>query len=256
MAGIVLGAGKEYLVEARLAPVAEDHELASIDALITELATRRVPALLEQVVDAMTTNETSFLRDRHPFAAFCDEVVPKLIAAREGTRRLYVWSAACSTGQEPYTLAMLLADRFPQLADWDVRILATDLSPRVLAQAKAGRYSQVEVNRGLPAKMMVKHFTRDGTDWVVKDDIKARVTFRQLNLIEPWQGVHDMDVVFMRNVLIYFDPETKAVVLNRARKHMRDDAWLFLGAAETTLGLCDRFERVTLGETSCYRTKE
>ncbi|HEB52145.1 MAG TPA: protein-glutamate O-methyltransferase CheR, partial [bacterium] len=174
-AGIVLARGKEYLVESRLGPLAKERGLPSVDALVDRLIATRDRKLLEAVVDAMTTNETSFLRDKHPFETLADKVLPELVRARADRKQLRIWSAACSTGQEPYTIAMLLADRFPQLQSWDVKILATDLSPTVLAKASVGRYSQLEINRGLPAKMMVSYFDRDGAHWVAKPALKKRI---------------------------------------------------------------------------------
>ncbi|MFN3243990.1 MAG: CheR family methyltransferase [Planctomycetota bacterium] len=249
--GIVLGEGKEYLVESRLLPLCKTTGCSSIDDLV-----RRVDGdakLAAVVVDALTTNETSFLRDLHPFECFCETVVPQLMAARAGERRLRIWSAACSTGQEPYTLSMLLADRFPELADWDVKILATDISERVLEKARSGRFSQLEVNRGLPAKLMVKNFKRIGTEWQARPELARCIEFRQLNLVERWSGMEQYDVVLLRNVMIYFDVETKAAVLGKVRSAMRDGGWLLLGAAETTTGLSEDFERDSGTESLFYR---
>lgn len=253
-AAIVLDDGKAYLVEARLAPIASREGFASIDDLVERIARTPYGRLHEDVVEAMTTNETSWFRDLSPFDALRQTVLPQLIAARGQERRLEMWSAACSTGQEPYSVAMLLAEHFPELSGWQVRLLASDLSRAVLDQARAGRYSQMEVNRGLPAPLLVKYFERHGTHWVVKDDIRRRVQFGSVNLASTWpSGMPTFDIVFLRNVMIYFDTATKKRILARVRQILRPDGVLFLGTAETTLHLDDGFERLQVGGASCYR---
>lgn len=249
--GIVVTAGKEYLVESRLNPLAKQHGYESLETLIDHLA--RSKPLVEEVIDAMTTNETSFLRDKHPFDALCDEILPGLIEQRANVRTLRIWSAACSTGQEIYTIAMLLRERFPELRNWKIELLATDISPSVIERASEGSYSQVEVNRGLPAPMMLKYFKRSGTRWTIAPELRGAVEFRQLNLLQPVTGVQPMDVVFLRNVLIYFKPETKAQVLVSVHKLMAPDGFLMLGAAETTMGLTDKFSRTQFANAAGYR---
>ncbi len=240
----VLDATKGYLVEARLTPVARERGFASVSTLIAELRASRHGPLHELVVDRMTTNETSFFRDVRPFTVLERHVLPELIERRAAQRSLTIWSAACSSGQEPYTIAMLLRDRFPQVVrDWNVRIVASDLSSAMLARAAAGRFSQLEVNRGLPAPMLVRYFSRVGTEWQISDEIRQMIEFRAINLVQPWPFLPMLDVVFLRNVLIYVDVPTKQVVLDRVRQVLRPDGSLFLGAAETTLNLDDRFER-------------
>ena len=252
-AAIVLDAGKTYLVESRLAPVARKEGLANVNALVDRMRATGDRRLQQAVVESMTTNETSWFRDHGPFDALRDHVLPKLVAARQTERRLEIWSAACSTGQEPYSIAMTLADHFPQLDQWSVRILASDLAGSVLDQARSGRFSQMEVNRGLPAAMLVKHFERSGTHWVVRDDIRRRVQFGTVNLADTWPALPPLDVVFLRNVMIYFDNDTKKAILAKVRRALRPDGYLFLGTAETTLHLDDHFERVQLGGATCYR---
>lgn len=254
-AAIVLQPNQAYLVEARLGPVARVEGLDSIAALVDRL--RRSPSggLHDRVVEAMTVNETSFFRDAGPFRALEEQVLPELVASRAPRRNLSIWSAACASGQEPYTIAMVLADGFPHLAGWRVRILATDLSEAMVARGRAGRYSQLEVNRGLPATRLVRHFTRDGVDWQVSERLRRAVEFRPLNLIRPWPALPPMDVVFLRNVLIYLDLATRRDILARLRRVLRPDGVLFLGGAETTLGLDDHFERVQVGAVSCYRLR-
>lgn len=251
-ASIVLDATKGYLVEARLLPVARDLGLATVGELVHRLRTAPTPALQTRVVEALTTNETSWFRDIQPFHAFEHHVMPDLIRARAASRTLTIWSAACSSGQEPYTIAMVLRDRYPELAGWNVRILSTDISHEMLARTAAGRYSQAEVNRGLPAPMLVRWFDRDGLDWVAKPELRAMVEVRPLNLASPWDALPTADVVFLRNVLIYFSVQTKHQILERLRQQMRPDGALFLGAAESTLGIHDGYERVAPDGTASY----
>jgi chemotaxis protein methyltransferase CheR len=208
--------------------------------------------LRARVMDAMTTNETSFFRDVHPFEALRTQVLPQLIQARGREKRLSVWCAASSTGQEPYTIAMILRDLLGPNHDWRLDIVGTDLSVEVLEKARAGRFSQLEVNRGLPAPLLVKWFERHGSDWLIKPEVRAMVQFRQMNLIEAWPNMGQFDLVFIRNVLIYFDVDTKRDILRRCRGVLRPDGYLFLGAAETTLNLDVEFDRMAVGKTSCY----
>jgi chemotaxis protein methyltransferase CheR len=244
---LALGEGKAYLVEARLAPIAEREGCDSVGELVGRL--RTAPGRLrDDVVQAMTTNETSFFRDIHPFDALRDEVLPSLLAQRGG--RLNLWSAAASTGQEAYSLAMLVTDAFPTAA---VSILATDLSRDVLARADTGVFSQLEINRGLPATLLVRHFEREGAGWRIKPGLRRLVEFRQLNLARPWPVLPRMDVVLLRNVLIYFDAPSKRAVLAQVARVLAPGGVLFLGGAETTYGLDEGWERVQVGRTSFYR---
>jgi chemotaxis protein methyltransferase CheR len=249
---IVLEPGKEYLVQARLLPLARKQGLDDISALVDKLK-RGDATLTNDVVEAMTTNETSFFRDVHPFEALREDVLPELIQARSATRKLNIWSAAASTGQEAYTIAMTMREHFVQLAAWNVSILGTDLSREVLDKARDGRYAQIEVNRGLPAPMLVKYFDRAGPAWRVKPELKKGVEFRQLNLMQPFPALPRMDIVFLRNVLIYFDADTKRDILARVRNAMAPDGFLFLGAAETTLQFEGMFDRVPRARGNCYR---
>lgn len=246
--GMHLGEGKGYLVEARLAPLANREGLASVAELVRRLRAGP-PSLVDDVAEAMTTNETSFFRDVHPFDALRDVVLPRLVA-RPRSRELRLWSAAASTGQEAYSLAMLLADSFPGVP---ASVLATDLSRDVLARAAAGTFSQLEVNRGLPAPMLVRHFERDGATWRISPEMRRRVQFRQLNLARPWPRLPEMDVVLLRNVLIYFGADAKRAVLAQMARILAPGGQLFLGGAETTYGLDEGWERVQVGRTSLYR---
>lgn len=252
-AGIVLETGKEYLVEARLTPLALAEGFAHASGLIDEIRRASHSPLSRRVVDALTTNETSFFRDVEPFEILRTEVLPPLIAARRPTRTLHVWCAAASTGQEPYTVAMLIDEHFPELRQWRVTILATDISSDALARARTGRYSQFEINRGLPARYLVKYFDKVGLEWQLHESIRRRVEFRELNLTRPWPQIPRADIVFMRNVLIYFDVATKRDVLARVRHVLRPDGYLFLGAAETTVNIEDTFQRAPWGQASCFR---
>lgn len=250
---IVLDSGKEYLVEARLLPVARQSGTDGLPGLVAKLRSGD-PRLVDAVVDAMTTNETSWFRDNLPFEAFTSVVVPELVAARTD-RRLSIWSAACSSGQEPYSLAMLLRDALAAKPGWTARILATDLSEEMCTRTRAATYSQLEVNRGLPAPVLVRNFERSGTGWQVKPDLRSMVEVRRMNLDAPFPPMGPFDVVFLRNVLIYFDPATKRQVLERVRRVLRPDGYLFLGSAETTLNLDDAFERVTIAKATAYRLR-
>ncbi len=250
---IVLEADKTYLVESRLAPLARAEGYGSIEVLVARMRDQPFNGLHRKVVEAMTTNETSFFRDLHPFDALRKLVVPAIMECRSVERQLSIWCAACSSGQEPYTIAMQLKEHIPALSTWTVKILATDLSGEMVARARRGRYSQIEINRGLPAPLLLKHFQKQGTEWQVKPALQQGIEFRELNLIEPWGTLPDFDVVFLRNVLIYFDVETKRSILTNMSRVLRPRGYLFLGGAETTINLGNRFERVPFDKAGCHR---
>jgi chemotaxis protein methyltransferase CheR len=250
---IVLAPGKEYLVEARLLPVARQAGAASVAEFLSDLQRRPDPNGHRSVVDALTTNETSWFRDREPFTALTDTVLPELIASRAGQRSLRIWSAACSSGQEPYSLAMTMQQSLPP--GWRYQIFGTDISTEMIKRAGAGEYGQVEVNRGLPAQLLVQFFTRSGTGWKISPALRQNITFQQMNLAAPLPSMAQYDVIFLRNILIYFDVETKRTVLRNVGRLLRPDGYLFLGAAETTIGVDDSFERVAMGRTSAYRPR-
>ncbi len=255
-AAIVLEPGKEYLVETRLGPIAEREGFASLSGYIARLrGDPKVNGIHHRMVEALTTNETLFFRDFHPFEALRRTIIPTLLKQRAGSRRMSIWSAACSTGQEPYSLAMLLLEHFPELANWNVSILATDLSSNVLQTAQAGRYSQFEVNRGLPASYLIKYFTQEGDRWAIRDSVKRLVQFRQMNLIEPWPVLQPFDLVFLRNVMIYFDVDSKRTILKKIRNCLLPHGTLFLGTAETTTNLDARFRPVSCGKAVVYRVQ-
>ncbi len=240
--GLVLSAEKQYLVESRLLPVARRHGLATLAELVGKLKMPTGLPLAVEVAEAMTTNETFFFRDKVPFKHFRETVMPALIAARAREKRIRIWCSAASTGQEPYSLAMSLKAMGHALAGFRVEILATDLSDAVLARARSGIYSQFEVQRGLPIQLLVKFFTQVGESWQIAPEIRAMVQFRSLNLLNDFSPLGTFDMVFCRNVLIYFDQDTKIGVLNRIARQMPDDGYLALGAAETVIGLTEAFK--------------
>jgi chemotaxis protein methyltransferase CheR len=250
-AAIVLTPGKEYLVEARLSGLARAAGASDVSAYVAALRTRGTAAQRMAVVEALTTNETSWFRDGAPFDALRTSVVPELVRAPGRCGPIKVWSAACSSGQEPYTIAMVMADALPWGASVD--ILATDISQEMLDRTRAGRYSQLEVGRGLPPSMLVKHFGRAGSEWQVSELLRAMVRVQKLNLAAPFPPLPRFDVVFLRNVLIYFDAATKRSILQRVRRVMSPDGYLFLGGAETTIGIDDDWDRETVGRFTLHR---
>jgi chemotaxis protein methyltransferase CheR len=255
-AAIVLAPDKAYLAETRLSSLAWQEGLSSVDHLLARLRSGPDDGLQRKVVEAMTTNETSFFRDLHPFEALRQTVLPELVQRRPAAVGLHLWSAACASGQEPYSLAMLVHEHFPTLAAGRLRIIASDLSTEMLDRARQGVYSQMEVNRGLPARLLVKYFQKHGQDWQIKDDVRRLVEFRPINLVGAWPALPALDVVLLRNVLIYFDVATKKQILGKVRQLLRPDGCLILGGAETTINLDDAFERVTAGRSGYYRLRQ
>ena len=240
--GLVLSADKQYLVESRLLPVARKAGLANLGDLVLALMRGHADALMTAVVEAMTTNESFFFRDKIPFDHFRATIMPALLAARRGSRIIRIWCAAASTGQEPYSLAMCLKEMSKELAGWRVELLATDLSGEVLEKAQQGIYSQFEVQRGLPIQLLIRYFTQVGELWQIAPDLRAMVKFRQFNLLSDFSQLGTFDLIFCRNVLIYFDQETKIEVLGRLSRVTASDGYLVLGAAETVVGLADSFK--------------
>lgn len=222
-------------------PVARKWQLADLDAVVGKLRAEPRGGLVRDVVDAMTTNESFFFRDAKPFDQFRDVVLPRLLETRASARRIRIWSAACSNGQEPYSLAMILKDASAKLAGWTIDIMATDLSREVLARAAAGAYTQFEVQRGLPITLLVKYFKQDGDRWEIDQSIRDMVKFKEFNLLNPVAGLGSFDVIFCRNVLIYFDQEDKAKILGGLADVMSPDGVLYLGGAETVIGVSERF---------------
>ncbi len=241
--GIVITRDKEYLLENRLTPIAQQHKLNGLSGLVAALR-RPNEALAREVVEAMTTNETLFFRDTRPFEMLRAEVLPALLKARQASRSLRIWSAACSTGQEPYSIAMLMKEESARMAGWRVSILATDITRTVLAKARVGIYSQFEVQRGLPITHLVKYFRQTGTQWELDPALRAMVDFREHNIIADATPGRGFDVIFCRNLLIYFDQDQKRRVLDNLAAAMADDAVLFLGGTESVLGITDTLEPV------------
>ncbi|MBU6371925.1 MAG: protein-glutamate O-methyltransferase CheR [Alphaproteobacteria bacterium] len=239
--GLVLTPDKSYLLETRLAPIARKEGFASVLELISAVRVRRDDRLLWVIADALTTNETFFFRDKTPFDQFRDLVVPDLMKARPPGARLRIWCAACSSGQEPYSLAMLVQELRAVGKIGDVEIVATDISDRVMEKARAGLYSQFEVQRGLPVQMLVKHFEKAGDLWRLSERIRSMVRFQRHNLLEDARVLGKFDIVYCRNVLIYFEGDAKRRTLEMIAGTMAEDGVLFLGAAETTLGITDAF---------------
>jgi chemotaxis protein methyltransferase CheR len=252
--GLDLSADKQYLIESRLLPLARKDGLAGISELVQKLKGGAI-ALTTQVVEAMTTNETFFFRDKVPFEHFRDAIMPEVLRARASRKSIRIWCAAGSTGQEPYSLAMSLKEMGAALGGWRVEILATDLSQEVLEKSKSGIYSQFEVQRGLPIQLLVKYFKQQGELWQINADIRAMVQHRKLNLLHDFSSLGAFDVIFCRNVLIYFDQETKSNIFGRLAKTVEPDGFLVLGAAETVVGLTELFRPVP-DRRGLYRPNE
>lgn len=249
--GLMLTPDKVYLLESRLTPLARKRGLDTLDALVQKLRMRGDQPLLRDVTEAMTTNESFFFRDNTPFDLFKNHVMPGMEKARSGQKRLRIWCAASSTGQEPYSLAILLREQWHKWKDWRVEIVGTDICTQVLEKAKAGSYSQFEVQRGLPIQLLIKYFKQEGDIWRLNDDIRDMVTYRPFNLLDNFAGLGSFDVIYCRNVLIYFDQPTKSAVLDRMARVLAKDGTLFLGAAETVLGITDAFRPVR-GQRGMY----
>jgi chemotaxis protein methyltransferase CheR len=240
--GLVLTPDKAYLLESRLMPVARKWGLKGLDELAATVRSKRDEALLRDITEAMTTNESSFFRDQKPFDQFKAVVLPALLASRAAKRTIRIWSAACSSGQEAYSLSMLLNEEGAKLAGWRIEIIGTDLSGEMVNKAKAGLYTQFEVQRGLPITHLVKYFKQVGDKWQLNDDIRNRVQFREYNLLTDLTPLGQFDVIFCRNVLIYFDQPTKGKVLESMAKLLPPDGVLYLGGAETVLGITEKFK--------------
>jgi chemotaxis protein methyltransferase CheR len=240
--GLDLSGDKQYLVESRLVPLARRVGLAGIPELAQKMKGAGADALTAEVVEAMTTNETFFFRDKIPFDHMRETILPVLMKARANRRSLRIWSAASSTGQEPYSIAMLLKEASQALTGWRIEIVATDLSQSVLEKSKAGLFSQFEVQRGLPIQLLVKYFTQVGELWQLNADIRGMVQHRQLNLLQDFSQLGIFDVIFCRNVLIYFDQDTKAAIFERLARQLESDGMLTLGAAESVVGITDAFK--------------
>lgn len=242
--GLVLTEDKAYLLESRLMPLTRKAGMKSLDELVSTVRLKRDEGLIKDIVEAMTTNESLFFRDSKPFNQLRDLILPTLLKTRAATRKIRIWSAACSSGQEPYSIAMIIKEAGAAFSGWNIEIVATDLSTEILDKAKNGIFSQFEVQRGLPITLLVKYFKQEGEKWKISNDLTSMVTFRSFNLLESPASLGQFDVVFCRNVLIYFDQETKGKVLDGISGIMPDDGLLYLGGAETVLGLTEHFQPV------------
>jgi chemotaxis protein methyltransferase CheR len=240
--GLTLSADKQYLVESRLLPVAHRAGMTTLAELVGKLRSAREEPLVTEVAEAMTTNESFFFRDKIPFEHFRNLIMPALLAARPPRRPIRIWCAAAATGQEPYSLAMSLKEMGDKIASREVEIVATEFSTQVLEKAKSGLFSQFEVQRGLPIRLLIKYFAQVGDTWQINPDVRAMVHFRPFNLLHDFAHLGRFDLVFCRNVLIYFDQETKTQVLDRVARVTEPDGYLVLGAAETVVGLTDSFK--------------
>jgi len=248
--GIVIDPNKSYLLVSRLQPIVKENSLGTLNDLCRLLRATTATPIKRQVIEALTTNETLFFRDMPVFEALQKEVLPAMIKAKQESKRIRIWSAAASSGQEAYSLAMLLLEM--GLSGWNLQILGTDLNRQILDKATAGKYLQIEVNRGMPAKYLVKYFTRAGLDWQINDRLRPIVSFQQFDLRSPLRALGKFDLVLCRNVLIYFDLETKKKILKEIRGVMEPGAHLILGTAETTLNIDDAYQRAVFGGTSFY----
>jgi chemotaxis protein methyltransferase CheR len=248
---VVLETGKEYLVESRLSSLALEEGFGSLSDMIDVVLCRSNPPLNQKVLLALTTNETSFFRDLSAFEFFKSTAMVEVIKNRAQTKAVTIWSAACSTGQEPYSIALSIKENFPQLDDWNVRVLASDLNPKILRKAEQGAYTSLEINRGLPIQLLVKYFTQSGDHYHISPEIKKRVSFFEQNLIASWPTT-PVDILFMRNVLIYFDTETKRRIFESIKAVLAPDGYLFLGVAETPYRISEGFSKVT-EKTNVYR---
>ena len=242
--GLVLSSDKQYLIESRLMPVARQEGLDTISALVAKLKTPQGSSAGERVVEAMTTNESFFFRDKTPFDLFSNVMLPQMMEARKSQRKIRIWCAAASTGQEPYSLAMILKDMGLKASSFRFEIIGTDISREVLERAKTGTYSQFEVQRGLPIQMLLDNFTQKGDVWEISSAIRQMVQFRPLNLFDNFSSLGTFDIVFIRNVLIYFEQAAKVEILERVAKQMAPDGYMVLGAAETVVGLTDAFRAI------------
>ena len=252
---IVVDESKAYLVESRLMPLLYAEGVSDVDELTWRLRSGHYTPLHGKVVDAIANHETWFFRDMYPFEALKTVILPELMRQREGERRLRIWSAASSSGQEIYSVAMLMREHFSPLANWKLNLLGTDVSESILRRARAGVYSQMEVNRGLPIVLLTRYFEKFGLDWVLSPEIRSMVELQSMNLAREWPALGPFDVIFLRNVMIYFPLEVRRQILRRVREALRPDGYLFLGSAETTMNLDDGYERVAFQKSFYYRLK-
>ena len=252
--GISLASGKEYLVEGRLQTLVHSEGFGDLHDLVVALRANSVNNLGKKVVEALTTNETSFFRDRHPFETLKTAVMPELLKGSSTNKQIQIWSAASSSGQEPYSLAMLLEDSFAWATDWKIHIVASDISEKMLDKCRAGLYTQFEISRGLPAHYLPRFLQREGNQWQIKPKIRDYIDFRYLNLFEEWSGLPRLDIIFMRNVLIYFENDTKKAILEKVLRVLKPGGYLFLGSGETPVGMENRFQPTDFSTSACFKS--
>lgn len=250
--GLVLSEDKAYLLESRLTPIMRKQGMNALEDLIAAVKTKREEGLVGEIVEAMTTNESLFFRDSKPFDQLKELIFPQLLKARAKTKQIRIWSAACSSGQEPYSVAMLIKEAGAVFTDWNIEIVATDLSVEMLTKASTGIYSQFEVQRGLPITLLVKYFKQDGDKWEIDPQLRSMIKFKPFNLMSDPKPLGRFDIVLCRNVLIYFDQDLKRQVLNGVSNVMADDGALYLGGAETVLGITEKFQPVS-GQRGLYQ---
>lgn len=253
LSGNVIAPRQVYMLEQRLTPLAESMGLEDLDALVAELRRSHDPSLKTKVAEAVTVNETSFFRDVHPFNALRTSIIPELVKKNQDKKSIRIWCAAASTGQEPVSIAMTIREGFPELSAWKFEIVATDLSEEVLEKCRTGNYSQLEVNRGLPARKLVRFFERAGANWRTKPEIRDMISYQRLNLTKPLPFMSQFDIVFIRNVLIYFDHATKIDILSRVHRTLSPDGYLIIGSAETIIGMGLPYQREEIDATVSYR---
>ena len=253
-AGVVIDESKDYLLESRLSSLAKELQFSSLHALIDEFKVKPSDLLRRKIIDTMTTNETFFFRDPHVFKVLNDEIIPRLLRKRQAQKCLNIWCAASSSGQEPYTIAMILKTHLPTSNDWKIKFIASDISERMLERARAGAYTQFEVNRGLPVPFLVRYFEIKEGAWCIKQELKDMIEFRKINLLSPW-SISGIDLLFVRNVMIYFDDKTKQDLFDRFEKAINPGGYLFLGGTETILGHTEDFKRLRIDNVTCYQLK-
>jgi len=250
--GIVLDKGKLCFVEQRITPIAQEFGISDLDVFVEQFGQGSNPRLVSRAIDAIATYETSFFRDMPAFKALREVVLPKLLKARTKERALNIWSGSCSSGQEAYSVLLTIQERFPELRDWTVRFVATDMSVSILNRARDGKYSQLEINRGLPAPLLLKYFSKAGLEWQIKPELRSRIEFRELNLVRPWPPLPKMDIILLRNVLVYFETNTKKDILGKASDLLRPDGFMFLGSAEMPLMSGNTFKKVDMARSGCF----
>ncbi|MEO8326407.1 MAG: protein-glutamate O-methyltransferase CheR [Nitrospirota bacterium] len=253
---MVLEPEKIYLLQSRLEPLAKQEGFGAMADLVSQLRQTSYGPLHKRVVEAMTINETSFFRDLAPFLALKDRLLPEVIQANWDIKRLHIWCGASSSGQEPYSILLTILRYFPELTSWNIRLIATDISQGMIKRGQEGRYGSFEVNRGISPPLLNTYFSRQGMEWQIRDDVRNMIEFREMNLAGSWLVLPRIDLVFMRNVMVYFDMETRKDILRRIRGILASHGYLILGATETTLAVDDHFERVPVNGTSVYRVRK